>query len=66
MENQMVSSRKEDETDVFRGSKEAILMTSTPAALKKPGCHFLVMSTTCNVVVRRGVRWGEPMVNAVS
>ena len=36
------------------------------AAFQKPGRCFLVMSATCDVVVRRGIRWREPFVNALS
>ena len=35
------------------------------AALEKPWCSFLVMSTTCDVVVSWGVWWREPFVNTL-
>ena len=34
-------------------------------ALEKPGCCCLVMSIACDIVVRRGIRWGEPFLNAL-
>lgn len=35
------------------------------ATLKKPSCCPLVMSTTCNVMVRRRIWWGEPFMKVV-
>jgi hypothetical protein len=35
------------------------------AAFEEPGCCFLVMRTTRNVVVRRGVWRGKPFMNAL-
>ena len=36
------------------------------AALKEPGCGSFVMSTTCNVMVRGGIWWGEPSMKILS